>query len=165
MFRRLLLATTVSTVGMLSIWMPLISAIAQEYPGCFRINSQTGRQESLNHLCRFPKPPASPKKPDPFKVQLVDGLELTDLRLSNEGSQRFLLGRLTNKQSKVAKIQSISVQFLDKRDGTVVQFLAVDLGGVLAPSQGYEFRKLLDNALELGARDSDELSIKFLDWE
>ncbi len=95
----------------------------------------------------------------------MNGLELTGLAMENTGTQRFLVGRLTNKQSKTAKVQSISVQFIDKRDGAVVEFLTVKLGGVLDRNQGYEFREIMDNALQLGDRSNNDLSIKFLEWE
>ncbi|WP_333460159.1 hypothetical protein [Microcoleus sp. Pol10D4] len=43
--------------------------------------------------------------------------------------------------------------------------MTVPLGGVLARNQGYEFRKIMDNALQLGDRSNNDLSIKFLEWD
>ncbi|MEG3837989.1 MULTISPECIES: hypothetical protein [unclassified Microcoleus] len=165
MFRCVKLITALPTIALLSVFNLFPRAIAQEYPGCFQLNSERKQYESLDRLCRFPKPPENPRKPDPFRVQLVNGLELTGLAMENTGTQRFLVGRLTNKQSKTAKVQSISVQFIDKRDGAVVEFLTVGLGGVLTPNQGYEFRRIMDNALQLGDRSNNDLSIKFLEWK
>lgn len=151
----------------------IFPAISQERPGCFQ-RKPSGEYESLDHLCPRPVPPspaATPPPPPPpppeigFNPQKIEGLELSALRLEHEGSQRFLVGYITNKTGGDVTVSSIDIQFVGIHNNIVITAKTFEMNNTrLRRGQSREFRETLSDVMELGRRGNDELKIDFTGW-
>ncbi len=110
--------------------------LAQEYSGCFMINS-SGSYMNLSHLC-------TTKEEVVENPIIMDGIMVNNLDLIREGDNYYIEGLIKNITTEPKEVKMINVQIEDIDTNVVLGNSLVNVNSILSPQQSRSVRDLVE---------------------